>query len=139
MAERETVVIPCPVPGYNQLDDGDNPVYWIEAYDEWLAGDQTVVDEAVEKWSKVGVPNDKILTFVVSLALLVDWRLPGLESHNTEKWELEKLPLAVMSWVNQSVYGDFKRCEAVPKGYLPLSMRQRAETVKAAGTSGQTS
>lgn len=111
----------CPHEGYE--------AYYIELPDEWLGEHSYRYEEASskveDKW------NATIRTFSVSLALLEDWRLPGLEG-NPESWDFAKMPLSIIGWVNGIVIRSYMDCFIVPKGSPSLSQNGQKETQTAA-------
>lgn len=94
----------CPFPGLSGA--------WIDLPDlPWLGRHAQRRDEASEKSKDLG---QTLQMFVVSLALLDDWSLPGLTG-NPEKWDYAGLDLRMIYWVSQTVLSDFGACFDIPK------------------------
>lgn len=128
----ETVIVPCPIAGYNDVDD-DGPKFWIERPDEWYGVHSAIYEEALRVWrDERGVETNAFLKFAVSVSLLDDYRLPGLEGPQ-KAWDLNLLPMSVMAWVVHEIYADYKSCETVPKNYFPVSRRRRQGPAKQDG------
>ena len=107
----------CPREGYQEC--------YIDLPDEWLGEHSYRYGEAIEKADKAW--SDTLQTFAVSLALLDDWRLPGLEG-NPESWDFAKLPLSVIGWVNGVTMGSYNQCFIFPKVSPLPSQNGRAAT-----------
>jgi len=113
----------CPREGYEES--------WIELPDEWLGDHSHRYDEAIKKIQPEW--GETVKTFAVSLALLDDWRLPGLEG-NPDTWDFAKMPLSIIGWVNGVVMRDYNACFFVPKVSPSVSRNgQKATTPAAAG------
>ena len=99
---------------------------WIELPAEFTGRDVTRRDKAVQslKGSERGVTLDN---FMVSMALLHDWQLPGL-SGNPDNWKIEALPLQVIAWVNAVTLGEFNQCFLFPRHSLRPSENGLKET-----------
>ena len=97
---------------------------YIELPDEWLGEHSYRYDEAMAKAKDI--EGETLRTFSVALALLEDWRLPGLEG-NPESWDFAKLPLSIIGWVNGVVIRSYMECFIVPKGSPPLSQNGQTE------------
>ena len=99
--------IDCPYPDIEAF---------IELPDIWLGIHADRRDETIDK---IGDQYGRTLqTFGISLALLDDWLLPGLNG-NPEKWDFKELDLKMIAWVSSYVMGDFLKCWAVPKESPP--------------------
>lgn len=86
--------------------------YWIDIPDVWLGRHAQARDVAREK---TGTRYGETLTnFVISMALLDDWNLPGL-SGNPDKWNVEELPLQLIVWVSVTVTSAFVEAFIIPK------------------------
>jgi hypothetical protein len=113
----------CPREGYEE--------FYIELPDEWRGEHSYRYDEAQAKandeWS------DTIRTFSIAIALLDDWRLPGLEG-NPEAWDLAKMSLSIMGWVNGVTIRSYMECFVVPK--VSPSLSQNGQKVTAAEPAG---
>jgi hypothetical protein len=96
--------IECPLPQY--------PDAWIDLPDAWLGEHVQRRDQALEAAQKYG--SDYITRFSIAIALLDDWKLPGLEG-NPEKWDFLKVELQIIAWVVLEVLNDFGKCFIVPK------------------------
>lgn len=114
----------CPREGYEE--------FYIELPDEWLGEHVYRHDEAIEKADKELPPT--LQSFGVSLALLEDWRLPGLEG-NPQTWDFNKMPLSVIAWVNGVTLRSYNECFIVPKVSPSLSKngQKKATEMAAAG------
>ena len=99
-----SVRVQCPLPEF--------PDAWIDLPDTWLGKHAQRRDETIEKSpAKWGVT---LISFAVSMALLDDWSLPGIEG-NKEKWDFEVIELGIIGWVNSIVLTEFQACFEVPK------------------------
>jgi hypothetical protein len=100
---------------------------WIELPAEFTGRDVVRRDKAVEKLkdSGRGITLDN---FMVSVALLQNWQLPGLGG-NVEQWNIEELPLKVIAWVNGVVLGEFQKCFLFPRHSLRPSVNGLKETI----------
>lgn len=86
--------------GYGKLMRIDCPFAddsYIELPDTWKGIHALRHDEAIEKAQKANMP-ETWRSFSVSMALLDNWQLPGLNG-NPDKWDLAELDLRVMAWV----------------------------------------
>jgi hypothetical protein len=111
----------CPREGYEEC--------YIELPDEWQGKHSYRYDEATAKADKEW--SASIQTFSVALALLDDWRLPGLEG-NPEAWDFGAMSLSIIGWVNGVVIRDYMDCFVVPKVSPSLSQNGQKVTVEAA-------
>lgn len=101
----------CPWPQYSGA--------YIDLPDEWLGLHARRRDEAVEKARAAGL-SSTIRDFAVSMALLDDWHLPGLNG-NPDRWDFDQVGLPLIAWVNSETLIDFSSCWAIPKNSLPPS------------------
>ena len=100
----------------------------IELPDVWLGSHAERRDETL---AKLRVDYGQTLqNFGVSLALLDNWQLPGLNG-NPDKWDFNKLDLRLIAWVSGQVLGDFSRCWIVPKEQPLLSENGSMAAAKA--------
>ncbi len=102
---------------------------WIELPDEWLGKHATRRDEAVESANEQGL-SGTLGNFAVSLALLDNWSLPGLNGP-ADKWDFEKLPLSIITWVNGATITPFLAASSFPLlSSMPLltGLREAAAT-----------
>jgi hypothetical protein len=81
--------------------------------DAWLGEHAQRHDEAVEKATAAKMPRTW-RDFAVSLALLDDWKLPGL-SGNPEKWDFATISLPIMAWVKQVTLEAYYANFVIPK------------------------
>jgi len=86
---------------------------WIELPDAWLGAHANRRDEAVKLCLEKKLPETH-RKFAVSMALLEDWDIPGLNG-NPEKWDFDGLDLRLIAWINETVLTDFGACFYVPK------------------------
>lgn len=94
----------CPYPEY--------PDAWIDLPDlPWLGRHAQRRDEASEKSKELG---PTIQGFAVSVALLENWNLPGLNG-NPEKWDFSLIDLRLIYWVSTTTLSDFGACFDIPK------------------------
>ena len=116
-------------------DDGT----FVTLPDEWLGVHQIRHDKVIESLVDKNYPP-KIHDFIVSMALLDDWQLPGMPA-NPSEWDVEKVPNNVMVWVFEVVYPSYKASFIVPKKKSPPSLNGQPEAVtmtQAPGTSETT-
>lgn len=112
-------IIPCPIPGYNHIDQESGPVYWVALPDKWLGLHSVKRQAAYDALQKRGVTDQTIVNFAIAIALLDDWALPGV-SGNRDAWDLEQIGLPVMGWVSDTVLTEFLACFDVKKNYSPV-------------------
>jgi len=93
---------------------------WIELPDEWLGKHAALRDEAVESANEQGL-GGTLGNFAVSLALLDNWSLPGLNGP-PEKWDFESLPLSIITWVNGATITPFLAASTFPQLSSMLSL-----------------
>ena len=118
----------CPVEGYGER--------WIDVPDEWLGKHAAVRDAAVAA-AKDKELSATSLNFAVSVALLDDFNLPGLEGR-PEHWQFDDISLRVISWVNNEVLPPFNFAERFPAlSYprLPIGLPEKVTTIQAPGDS----
>ena len=113
--------VPCPVPGYDMVNEQGKPVYYVTVPDEWLGMHSEAFWNAQQAISeqKATVPP-RYQELIYSLALADYYRLPMLEG-KPENWQSEifrKFPLEVMAWVNYLLVNDYLRCFEVKKNWL---------------------
>ena len=83
-----------PVKGEN----GEESPHFIELPDKWLTSHATRHFQATEKSIEAGLVG-VAHNFAVSIALLEDWNLPGLNG-NPDKWDFQAIDLVIAGWVN---------------------------------------
>ena len=88
------------------------PDAWIELPDVWLGRHAQRRDQAVEAARRYN--SETMTAFAAAMALLENWRLPGLEG-NPEHWDFSALDLRLIAWVSQVVLGDFAKAWEIPK------------------------
>ena len=97
--------IDCPFP--------DHDGAFIELPDHWKGVHAQRYDEAIEAARVAKLPVTW-REFSAAMALLDDWKLPGMNG-NPDKWDFAELDLRVMVWVKNvtlpAYYGNF----VVPK------------------------
>lgn len=97
--------VDCPHPEY---DDS-----YIVIPDKWLGEHAARFAEADEKAEKL--QGTVLKNFAIALALLDDWRLPGLEG-NPDAWDFMKIDLEIIAWVGTTTLASYWQCFTVPKG-----------------------
>ena len=130
----------CPVAGFDTQDEAGNPDYWIDipAPDEWGMPHAEAHDAAIRAALAEEIEHGSIfMGFVMGMALLEDWSLPGMNG-NPEKWDFnETAPhLGIIQWVSDSAVLPFQATRDVKKNYSALSLnghRATAETKKQDG------
>lgn len=127
MAQR----IGCPLPEYDDTDRNGEPVYYLDLPDEWIGEHAQRRDNVVEATAEKGIGNT-LRNFMVALALLDSWHLPGLSMEQVKKGEVQPVPLELITWVSTEVLSRYAARTTVPKGSsVPLSALARiAETEK---------
>lgn len=112
--------IPCPIPGYDETGENDQPRFYVTVPDEWLGEHTEAYAAAMDAVTKSGlIKRAQYSNFAISLALADDYRLPLLEG-KPENWPddiFPKFPLQVMAWVNWLVVQDYVDCFAVKKNW----------------------
>jgi hypothetical protein len=110
---------------------------WIEHADEWKGAHAQRYDQAFKAAEKYESPS--MTSFACALALLDNWRIPGLEG-NPDHWDFLDLDLRVIAWVSGIVIPSYLACFDVPKVMSSLSsagsIKTKARTRKKAGTTG---
>ena len=102
--------IDCPLPAY--------PLAWVELPDEWLGAHLLKRDAGIKAAAKFG--NDKLVIFAISLCIAEGWAgLPGIEGRDPARWDFERVPLAIITWLEEAVFDDFSRAFVVPKVSSP--------------------
>jgi hypothetical protein len=84
---------------------------WIELPDVWLGLHAQRHDEALAKSKDLPATWRE---FVIAIALLDNWQLPGLTGR-PETWDLGKMDLHVMAWVKSATLTSYYECFQVPK------------------------
>ena len=109
------VRLPCPIPGYDETGEDEQPRYYVDAPDEWRGLHSVAYWESREatEGSKLS-PDQKL--FVSSLALLDGFELPGL-SGKPENWDYDKMPLKIIAWVNYVAVDSYVNCFEVKKNW----------------------
>lgn len=87
---------------------------WIGLPDVWLGKHILRRDQTMVKIRESKQESALFLRFAVAMALLEDWKLPGLGG-NPETWNFEELNLSVMLWVADTALADFGAALLVPK------------------------
>jgi len=117
MSDKNGRIIPCRFEGYDETNKDGKPKYFLTLPPEWLGKHTTIEEQAIEAGVKAGL-SSKQLTFAVSIALLDDYCLPGMES---KKWDFDLLPSRLIAWVNTAVYANYKQDQVIEKKfYEPL-------------------
>ena len=98
--------IECPLAGYEDC--------FIGLPDEWLGKHVLRRDKAIEQARKDQHNSAIFINLAVSMALLDEWKLPGLTG-NPEQWDFEQLNMQIMLWVADVVLTDFGKALIVPK------------------------
>lgn len=98
---------------------------WIELPDEWLGEHLLRRDQVLAKTSTTGI----VKNFTLAIALLENWDLPGLTG-KPDKWDVAKLPAAIIVWVASVVTADFAQVFEVPKNFLRPSQIGAAAKVE---------
>lgn len=116
--------IPCPIPGYDETGEDGQPRYYVIVPDEWIGEHSEAFYNVYQSLQDAGTKLNPIYqSFVYSLALADDFRLPMLEG-KPDRWPAEIFPkfsLKVMAWVNAVVLDSYNACFAVKKnGSMPL-------------------
>jgi len=123
--------ISCPIPGFDQTIEqaGDDiPVYYVVVPDMWLGRHAEARDKAAAAARKGGLVSDTYLRFVISMALLDGFNLPGMDGQQ-EDWDLDNIDLRVLAWVSHVTLTPFLQCFIVPKAPLsPLPNGSKAIT-----------
>ena len=121
--------IPCPVAGFNATDEAGEPDYWIDmpAWDEWDSTHIDRRDEAAKLLDEDGKHGSTVRSFIVGLALLDDWSLPGLNG-NPDKWDFYAKPAraGIVNWINRDVLIPFAANFDVKKNYSAMSLNGQA-------------
>lgn len=112
----------------------DFPEAWIELPDKWYGEHADRRDSAVEKANEIGLIGT-LRDFAVSMALLDNWSLPGLNG-NPEKWDFKAVDLPIITWVNTTTLVDFMKNWAIPKNSLSPLPSGLTETMKSEEASG---
>jgi len=113
--DNEPVKIPCPLPEYGRKNGSDEwqSDYFIIRPSRWLGRHSIRRDEVIEKADgKLG--SGDVLIFAISMALMDDWNLPGLNG-NPEAWDFGEMDLAIIKWVNREIFNSFSACGTVKK------------------------
>ena len=97
--------VKCPLTGHKKR--------WIELPDRWLGRHAQIRDEAAKKAAEAEL-GDALGTFAVSIALLDNWSLPGLEG-NPELWDFTEMDLEIIAWVIAETMPSYHDCWNVPK------------------------
>jgi hypothetical protein len=103
---------------------------WPDSYivlpDEWVGDHSRRYDEAVAEVERQELSGATLRNFAVALALLDDWRLPGLEG-KPELWDFSQIRLEIIGWVGTLVVSEYWKCFAVPKDSSPVSQTGTTE------------
>ena len=94
--EKEQKIM-CPIEDYEES--------WILLPDIWLGKHAAARDAAVEAATEAGL-GPTLTSFAISLALMDDHSLPGLNG-NPERWDSGEVDLRVITWVNHEVLPPF--------------------------------
>lgn len=100
---------------------------YIELPDRWQGKHLLRYQEAGSKLEETKLPV-MLANFTRHMALLENWALDGVNG-NPAYWEMEKVDLRQVLWVNALVGKDFNDCFIVPKDWLSPSQSGQAETV----------
>ena len=110
----------CPISHYHGQG------VFIELPDRWLGSHLMAYQDAGEKLKAIEKPLPSILSNLARHAVLLhDWSLPGLNG-NPDKWDLSKVDLEIVMWVNTLVSDDFAKVFSVPKNWPPPSQNGQA-------------
>jgi hypothetical protein len=100
--------IDCTVPNHQEV--------YVILPDEWLGKHALKRDEALKAIQAISVDSLELRNAVMALCLVEDWGgIPGLEGKDPEQWQVENLPLSVITWMTTVVIGDFNDAFRVPK------------------------
>lgn len=81
--------------------------------DVWLGEHAVTRDQAVAE--SAHYESESITRLAIALALCEDWEnIPGLDGP-PDKWDLTKVPLKILSWLDEVVLKDFGEDLKVPK------------------------
>ena len=108
---------------------------WIDLPDKWYGEHAERRDSAAAAAKEKGL-GVTLTDFAISMAVLDDWNLPGLNG-NPEKWDFNSLDLELIIWVNNTTLLDYMKCWAIPKNSLPPSpngLTEEAAETEAPGT-----
>ena len=97
--------VQCPYPEHKDS--------FIVMPDRWKGEHAQRRDEALEQAVTKRMGNT-LSSFAIAMALLDDWKLPGLNG-NPEKWDFSEVELPIIAWVTDEVLGSYRRCFQVPK------------------------
>lgn len=82
--------------------------------DEWLGEHAERYDQAIRAAAK-RFEGRTLINFSIALTIAENWGgIPGLEG-KPENWDFTKLPLELISWMNQAVLNDYALALSVPK------------------------
>lgn len=102
----------CPFPDYASA--------YVVLPPEWLGEHQMRHDRTVEAARKY--QNSRITFAACSLALADEWGgIDGLDGNDPTQWDMAKVPLSVLRWLEAVVYDDFLMAFIVPKAPAPPS------------------
>lgn len=90
-------------------DDGT----FIQLPDEWLGEHSIRQYKAIEGLEGKDYPAH-IHNFVVGMAMLDDWSIPGLTA-NPETWDVTKAPITVMVWMWSVIKASYEASFIIPK------------------------
>lgn len=108
MAKEATTArrVKCPLPAYKDA--------WVELPPEWLGEHLLKRDQAVRASLKLN--NSEITMAAISLCIVEDWGgIPGLTGKDPAGWDFTKVPLPLLTWLEQAVFDSFKQAFSIPK------------------------
>ena len=107
-------IIACPLPDYDDVTKGGDPVYHVTIPAVWTGADVDRKDAALEKAREKKL-GPTMMQFAACLSLCESWNLPGLPNGTIEPEALRALPWQLISWVNRVVWSDFQEAAYVEK------------------------
>ena len=113
-------LIPCNLPGFTDA--------WVKLPDRWIGDHANRRDVALAKATEAGL-GQTLSNFSVAMALLDNWRLPGIEG-NPEKWDFSQLDWGLIAWVIEVVVNPFLARYELAQRYSILSLNGLAKAVK---------
>lgn len=98
--------IDCPIKGYEKN--------YVILPKEWIGEHLLKRDEIVKGLEEKHRDSEDMRRLAISLGLAEKIHIPAM-GKNPEDWDITKVPLPVLSWLVDAVFGDFIAATFVPK------------------------